>query len=251
MIEQLGNKLQLALQLLRKKPVVIDLFGDDSSRAAYDAFMRRHGKLPFMRAKTFGVALLKLPGGGEKMFSGKAFQAARTNRNRAIKAGYVFRRFDAPSAVDMMMAVHRSADVRQGKPIGRDYTDRAAVTRYCGKPGPWFGVFDRDDVLRAYCHAPIIGDSALLSRIMGDDRSLSDGVVWFLVWETAIAMQAHQQSHGYPHWLMYDTYVGAAPGLQEFKRRLGFKPHRVHWRWLGVGRSAQIVGDTLRDTAHA
>ncbi len=28
---------------------------------------------------------------------------------------------------------------------------------------------------------------------------------------------------------MYDTYVGAHPGLQSFKKRIGFEPYRVSY----------------------
>jgi hypothetical protein len=28
---------------------------------------------------------------------------------------------------------------------------------------------------------------------------------------------------------MYDTYLGALPGLREFKRKLGFQPYRIRY----------------------
>jgi hypothetical protein len=42
---------------------------------------------------------------------------------------------------------------------------------------------------------------------------------------------AEQAATGAPSWAMYDTLWGAQPGLAEFKRRLGFSPYRVEWRW--------------------
>jgi hypothetical protein len=30
---------------------------------------------------------------------------------------------------------------------------------------------------------------------------------------------------------MYDMYIGGGNGLREFKRRTGFAPRRVTWRW--------------------
>ena len=31
------------------------------------------------------------------------------------------------------------------------------------------------------------------------------------------------------HYLMYDTYFGASPGLKTFKKMLGFQPYRAKY----------------------
>jgi ubiquinone/menaquinone biosynthesis C-methylase UbiE len=36
---------------------------------------------------------------------------------------------------------------------------------------------------------------------------------------------------GNPKWIMYDTLLGATPGLRQFKAVLGFSPYWVRWRW--------------------
>jgi hypothetical protein len=31
------------------------------------------------------------------------------------------------------------------------------------------------------------------------------------------------------NYFMYDTYLGARPGLREFKKKLGFQPYVIHY----------------------
>lgn len=226
------DKVQLVAEVARSPRVTIDMFGGPECRSVYELFVSRRRKAPILRLKTFGAALRSLDQGGDTLFAGKSFELMRRKVRRAQKLGYVVEQFDPASRVDEVMNINTSAPERQGKAIASIYIDRTKVENYHRRPGPWFGAFDRDGVLRAYAHTPVLGDFYLYSRILGDADHLNDGVMYLLVHDTMRFM--HQRLHdvGAPHWAMYDMYIGGTDGLRQFKRRLGFSPARVSWRWL-------------------
>ena len=53
----------------------------------------------------------------------------------------------------------------------------------------------------------------------------TDGVMYLLLADIACRLI---DEHRY-NYLMYDTYLGALPGLREFKRELGFAPYRIRY----------------------
>lgn len=155
----------------------------------------------------------------------------------AERLGYTTREIVPGEHFSEIMGVNRSSEVRQGRAISDDYINEKKVALYNQRPGRWFGVFDKTGVLRAYCHTPILGDYFLFSRLLGDASRLEDGVMYLMIRDVMLAMQKHHAKHGYPTWAIYDTYIGGGSGLREFKRRLGFAPARVTWRWLGAARN--------------
>jgi hypothetical protein len=226
-----AEKLGLALEILRSPLITVDCFGGPSARRAWRAFTAPHPKLPLVGRKTFGVALQRIAP-RDKLFAGGRFKTFRYNVRQAEKAGYRFSRIDPAERVEEIMAINRSALFRQGKRMHDSYTDPDRVRRASGDRGQWFGVEDRDGVLRAYCYAPVIGQVFVFSRILGDAQFLEHSIMYLLVRDTIREMAARREMSGSPDYAMYDMFLGANPGLIEFKRRSGFDPVRVRWRWV-------------------
>ncbi len=218
------------LATARSPVVVIDCFGGADSRRIWADNNARHPKILFIKAKYFGVALQKIDPSNQ--FEGGKFKTFRYLARKAEKLGYVVREFDARSHVTEIAEINSSAVERQGRSLPPDYTDIEAISRAVLLPGPWYGVFDRDGILRAYCRCPIFGDAFLYSRILGEMSRLDDGIMYLLVKGSLTAMANIQRKLGYPHWAMYDMYYGGGEGLRTFKRHSGFNPERVRWRWV-------------------
>lgn len=230
-ISNLVEQARLAARLSRERPVEIGLFGGDEARAAYDTFTKRHRHLPFLRNKTFGIALLRVPQVGKDPFSDSQFRALRRRRARALASGYTFAAFEPKEYVDRILAINCSAPERQGKPVSPAYTDPAAVARYCAVRRPFFGVFDSGNLLRAYCHAPTLGEVTLLARFFGEYDRLQDGIMYLLLSGVVSELSVTRAASGNPLWIMYDTYIGGGSGMRTFKERCGFRPYRVKWIW--------------------
>jgi len=174
---------------------------------------------------------LPIPAAPEQLLGGKSLRNLRQRRKRAVDRGYRFTEIDAPAHADRILAINRSADRRQGRPLTYSYTDPARVRRYCANRRPFYGVLDKNEVLRAYCHIPVLGDVFSFARIMGEQDRLKDGIMYLLVSEAIITMRAQREHIGYPRWAMYDMYIGGGRGLRIFKKECGFQPRRVIWRW--------------------
>jgi hypothetical protein len=176
---------------------------------------------------------LKVP--ESELFGGASFKQMHYSVRRirrAEKAGLSGRTFAPAGRFADIMQINSSSAERQGRPIEPHYTDQAAVRAYNQRSGVWYGIFDKGDVLRAYCHLAIGGDYYVYSRILGDAKFLGEGVMYLLIRDTMQMMHRKVQEHGHPRWAMYDTYIGCGDGLRTFKRHTGFSPYRVTWRWL-------------------
>lgn len=222
-------QLRIVAQLSRSRPLELRLYGGEESSAAYAAFTGPHHRLPFLRNKTFGVALLPTPAPGIDPFAEPRFRASRRRRKRALDRGYAFAPFEGSSQLDRILAINRSSARRQGQPMSPSYLDAKTVARYCELRRPFFGIFDSENALRAYCHAPTLGDVALLARFFGEYDRLEDGIMYLLLSELALHFAAERARNGHPLWIMYDTYIGASAGMRIFKERCGFRPYRVKW----------------------
>ena len=225
------EKIQVIWETVRAPRLTIDCFGGDYAKLVWQVFTQRHPKFPLMRRNTFGTALQKMPA-ADKVLGGGAYKTMRSNIRKAQKCGYTFRAIRPEDHCDDVMAVNLSSIERQGKALDSSYTDLNAVRAYHAQPGDWFGVFDREDTLQAYTHVPVIGDVFVFSRILGNAALLNDGIMHMLVGETLREMAAKKDVSGHPNWAMYDMFIGGGPGLREFKRRTGFRPYRVTWKWV-------------------
>lgn len=225
------RKLRLALEIASSPAIAIDCFGGPAAKRIWQKLTARHPRFPLVGAKTFGAALQKI-GPTNQLFTGSRFEMFRRRARKGEKAGYRFSEIDPTHHFDEILAVNTSSSTRQGKSMPASYTDPKQVRRHAPDPGHWFGIFDKSGTLRAYAHAPVFGDAFVFSRILGDARFFDDGIMYLLVRETMLEMARRRDSDGHPNWAFYDMFLGANPGLAEFKRRSGFRPARAQWRWV-------------------
>ena len=211
--------------------VTIHMWGNEKSAANFKFFTQRHPRYLIIRNKTLGAALLPLPASLDIYLKGSSRQVVRTNRRKALAAGYRFSSFVPVERVQQILDINRSLDTRQGRPMDSSYLSEDSLHGYLQQCPLMYGVFDSGGMLKAYADAPICGEVMILSRLLGHGESLDAGIMYLLI--TGVlseAIQYHMQN-GYPGWLQYDMMFGAASGLRYFKERLGFRPYRVKWRW--------------------
>ena len=90
----------------------------------------------------------------------------------------------------------------------------------------YYGTLDTTGRLVAYGEIGLWGNFAAFNRVIGVRNN--DGIMHLMVSE--IICQFIED--GRFHYLMYDTYFGASPGLKTFKTALGFAPYRARYRLL-------------------
>jgi hypothetical protein len=232
LFDRLRRKARLIREVARSPRLTVDAFGDAASQKMFEDFNARHPRLPLIRFKSFGVMLRDLKAAEAELFRPKSMPYLLRQVRKAEKAGFSGRTFLPAERMAEIMQVNSSSAERQGRPMEPHFTDEAAVWAYSQTPGIWYGIFDKRDVLRAYCDLPVGGDYYVYSRILGDARFLGDGIMYLLMRDTMQMMNRQLHEHGHPRWAVYDTYIGGSDGLREFKRRTGFSPYRVTWRWL-------------------
>jgi hypothetical protein len=194
--------------------------------ATYRLYTQRHPRYPLFRHKTLGIALIPLC----DFKSGDAYLATLRRKDlggyhnrKALARGYVFGAIDRNEFIDDIHVINTSQPIRQGRPMDAGYSDKQL--HYEDVPSfRYYGVQAADGRLVAYCNVGIYGDFAATDRLLSDRNS--NGAMYLLLTEIVCQLIAE----GRLRYLMYDTYLGAQPGLREFKRKLGFRPYRVHYR---------------------
>ncbi|MET0264456.1 MAG: hypothetical protein ABW202_02485 [Duganella sp.] len=188
-------------------------------------FTMAHPRYRIVRHKTLGVALIDLRAfadGAAYLHSVRQKDYGGYQARRARARGYTVAEIDRNAYLDDIHCINTSLAVRQGRPMDQGYAERCehfedeASFRY-------YGVLDGDGRLAAYCDLGVYGDFAATDRLLGYKNS--DGVMYLLLADIACRLIDEQRLH----YLMYDTYLGAQSGLREFKRKLGFRPYRVHY----------------------
>lgn len=198
----------------------------DAIRRAHALFTRPHARYKIFGNKTMGIALIDL-----RQFAGDAFNYLETVRRsghagpqsrKAATRGYRLRAIDRNEHIDEIHAIHMSSDERQGRPMDEQY--RVRKTRYDTEAHlECHGVFDARDRLVAYCSMGRYGNFVATDQLMGYKGQ--DGIMYLLLL-TIVCRLIEQRGIDY---FMYDTYLGAKPGLQDFKRRVGFRPYRARY----------------------
>jgi glycosyltransferase involved in cell wall biosynthesis len=82
-------------------------------------------------------------------------------------------------------------------------------------------VFDPDGKLMAYANIGRYGNFSAFSQLIGMRNN--DGIMHLLMVDIVSRLIEQKQVR----YVMYDTFFGAQPGLQQFKRILGFQPYRA------------------------
>jgi hypothetical protein len=197
------------------------------SLQVYRSFNRRHPRYLVIRNKTVGVALLDIRNfltedDYTRTIRGK--NSADYFSRKALRLGYTFKPFDPEQYRDDIYQINTSLSYRQGRPMEGSYLDRGALTAP-GQCFRHFAVFGGNRPV-AYLYAMLLGETCIISRLLGHRDHLQDGVMYLLVTRTVHEMIRNQKEVGF---IMYDTFFGASAGLKLFKKRLGFVPYRVRW----------------------
>ncbi|USX24834.1 hypothetical protein NHH73_19725 [Oxalobacteraceae bacterium OTU3CINTB1] len=194
-------------------------------RRTHRLFTQPHPRYRLVRNKSLGVALIDL----RAYDSGEAYLHALRRRDyagyhsrRARERGYTVAEIDRNDYIDDIHSINTSADERQGRPMDPAYATRTT----CYDPADGlchYGVLDKDGRLVAYGDVGIYGDFAATDRLLGYKNN--DGVMYLLLADIACRLI----DDGRLNYLMYDTYLGALPGLRNFKKKLGFQPYRIRY----------------------
>lgn len=227
-IARLRETLRLAAQIARLPRARLRFdtaLNPELVRRTHRLFTQPHPRYRLVRNKSLGIALLDL----RAYDSGAAYLHALRRRDyagyhsrRARERGYTVAEIDRNDYVDDIHHINTSADARQGRPMDPAYAARTA--RYETVDGlRHYGVLDKDGRLVAYGDVGVYGDFAATDRLLGYKNN--DGVMYLLLADIACRLI----DDGRLNYLMYDTYLGALPGLRNFKRKLGFQPYRIHY----------------------
>jgi hypothetical protein len=222
---------RMASEVMTLPEVTIRMSGDERSRSIYEKFTRPHPRYRIIQSKRWGVALVPLPEGFEQFLRGKPKEALRTNRNRCIRLGYTFAKFEPLERLDEILAVNQSVPERQGRPMEQSYLELDALRAHYTRRRTVYGVFDSAAVLKAYAAVPVVGEVAILTKLLGHGDALANGVMYFCVSEVIRVLIQRHASGESVQWLLYDTFFGASAGLRYFKERMGFRPYKVRWVW--------------------
>lgn len=227
-IARLRETLRLAAQIARLPRARLRFdtaLNPELVRRTHRLFTQPHPRYRLVRNKSLGIALLDL----RAYDSGAAYLHALRRRDyagyhsrRARERGYTVAEIDRNDYVDDIHHINTSADARQGRPMDPAYAAR--IARYETVDGlRHYGVLDKDGRLVAYGDVGVYGDFAATDRLLGYKNN--DGVMYLLLADIACRLI----DDGRLNYLMYDTYLGALPGLRNFKRKLGFQPYRIHY----------------------
>lgn len=193
--------------------------------ATYRYYTKPHPTYRIIRHKTWGAALIDLQQFGSldqylEHIRGRNGGAHHARRARA--RGYVLADIDRNEHLDAIHAINTAIDERQGRPMDDSYRAR---------PEPYerlanyhhFGVFNAEGKLMAYAEMGRFGNFCAFSRLIGHRNN--DGFMHLAVVDIVARLLREQ----HVRYLMYDTFFGALPGMQQFKTILGFTPYRVRY----------------------
>ena len=226
---KLMDQARLALQLARL-PVATLRFetGRDPEgiRHTHALFTRPHERYKLFGNKTMGIALIDLAAfNGQPAAYLRGVQRsghAGPQSRKALGRGYHLRGIDRNEHLDELHAIHTSSQERQGRPMDASYLVKTAF--YATPPHfECHGVFDATERLVAYCTMGRYGNFVATDQLMGYKNQ--DGVMYLLLLTIICRLIAAREVD----YFLYDTFLGAQPGLRDFKRRVGFRPYRVRY----------------------
>ncbi len=194
-------------------------------RATHAAFTKRHPRYYLIRNKSLGIALIDLRAFATRVAyveSVREKDFAGHHCKRAKSRGYVLRELDRNDFLDDIYAINISMSERQGRPMDQAYLKKPAPATTLAHHR-FYGVISEHGRLVAYCRLGVYGNFAATDQLLGYRNN--DGTMYFLLAEIICLLI----DEGRMDYFMYDSYLGARPGLQDFKRRLGFKPYRVRY----------------------
>jgi hypothetical protein len=215
-------------QLLRLPVARLDFdttIDPDDIPSTYRYYTRRHPRYKIIGNKTMGAALIDLGRFDDAPaylddIQGKNRGAWHARRAKA--RGYVCTEIDRNEHIDAIHAINTSLDERQGRPMDQKYREKTARFERRHHFG-YYGVFNPEGKLMAYANIGRYGNFSAFSQLIGMRNN--DGIMHLLMVDIVSRLLEQKQVR----YVMYDTFFGAQPGLQQFKRILGFQPYRVKY----------------------
>jgi hypothetical protein len=193
--------------------------------STYRYYTKRHPKFKLVQHKSWGAALIDLHRFDRRddylaTIAGKNCGAWHARRARG--RGYVVAPIDRNAHIDAIHAIHCSVEQRQGRPMDAKYQDKQCAFDVLGNFG-YYGVFDSTGKLVAYATIGRYGNFSSFAQLMGYRNN--DGIMHLLVSDIVGGLIDARQVQ----YVMYDTWFGALPGMQQFKNVLGFQPYRARF----------------------
>ena len=227
---------QLIKEIIKLPKVTIRFTGyTDNSKenylSTYRYFTKPH-RLKLFKNKTLGVALIDLTNFSNfdeyyKSINGK--NSAAYYSRKALRRKYKFIEIDRNDFIDDIYEINTSKPIRQGRKMAKNYLIK--VEKYKDEDNyRYFGVINDKGKLVAYCSIGFYGEFAVIVNLLGHAKYLNDGIMYLMMVEFNKIMFNEYKEKGYKY-IMYDTYFGANEGLKMFKRKLGYKPYKVEWKW--------------------
>jgi hypothetical protein len=191
----------------------------------YRYYTKPHPRYKIIRHKTMGAALIDLQEMGTRdkyLDHIKGKNAGAYHAKRARSRGYAFTEIDRNQHVADIYDINTSLDNRQGRPMDQVYREKQ--TSFETLPHfRYYGILNPHGRLVAYANLGLYGNFASFSHLIGLRNN--DGIMHFLVVEIILQLIERQQVR----YVMYDTFFGAQPGMQTFKKILGFRPYRARY----------------------
>ncbi|MBD8531145.1 MULTISPECIES: hypothetical protein [unclassified Massilia] len=194
-------------------------------RATYRYYTKPHPRYKLIRNKTVGAALLDLnavPNEQQYLELIKGKNAGAHHAKRARNRGYQLRHIDRNAHIDDIYAINTSLEERQGRPMDTKYREKPSHFETL-KHFRYYGVFNPEGRMVAYANLGHYGNFASFSQLIGIRNN--DGIMHMMVVDIVSELLGEQRVR----YLMYDTFFGAQPGLQTFKKILGFRPYRAKY----------------------
>ena len=193
--------------------------------STYRYYTKRHPRYKIIQHKNWGTALIDLRqcGSRDGYFERiKAKNWGGYHARRARSRGYVVAKIDRNDHVDAIHDINLSQELRQGRAMDSKYQEKKMSFDVLAN-FQYFGVLAADGKLMAYATIGRYGNFSSFSQLMGYRNN--DGIMHLMVSEII----ARQLDEGALDYVMYDTFFGALPGMQQFKTVLGFQPYRARY----------------------
>jgi hypothetical protein len=228
MPNKLSRVFDLALSIARLPVARLEFhqaLNPDDVGKMHKHFTRRHPKYFVFQNKSLGVALVdltKFRDPEQYMDTIKGRNSAGGHARKAQAKGYRVVEINRNDYIDDIHDINNSVEIRQGRPMDATYQEKS--TRYpIDKNYTYFGVLNTTGKLMAYGDLGLYGNFLAFNRVIGVRNN--DGMMHLMVTEIICRHIEDRNCH----YLMYDTYFGASPGLKTFKEMLGFQPYRAKY----------------------
>jgi SAM-dependent methyltransferase len=213
--------------------VTVSMFGSEHAQERFRYFSSPHPQFPLIPRKSLGAAMINLQGSYADYRSSRLSYLAKRKLTLAKKRKYSYAKIDAVSAIDEIMEINVSRPERGGRPMDPLYFSRSKFEVVLGEIGNAHVVKCPAGKVVAYALVSNIGELWNVDHVLGHGDHLNSGIMYLLMAHVIEEKFELAKTAANPKWIMYDTLLGATPGLRQFKAVLGFSPYWVRWRWAG------------------